>query len=102
MGLTRRKRAFVAAIIAGQTAPEAARTAGYAPRWASVAAYRLTRCPHVAGHLDRARRYPAKPPPPYFDNPLDYLRWVMTDELEEPRLRLEAAKVLASYIHPRQ
>jgi len=102
MGLTRRKRAFVAAIIAGQTAPEAARTAGYAPRWASVAAYRLSRCPHVIAHLDRAKRHPAKPPPQWFENPLDYLRWVMAHELEDPKLRLEAAKVLASYTYPRQ
>lgn len=32
-------------------------------------------------------------------DPLEYMRRVMTDPMEEPRLRLDAAKALAAYIH---
>lgn len=101
MALTFKKRRFVAGLMAGQTPQQAALAAGYAPKGIKVAVHRMARCPHVAAHLERARRWAHLPPRPATTDPLKYLLTVMADPREPPVLRLEAAIAAAPYRHAR-
>ena len=101
MALTFKKRRFVAAIMAGQTPQQAALAAGYAPKGIKVAVHRMARCPHVAAHLARARRFAHLPPRPATTDPLEFLQGIMSDPREPPALRFEAAAALLPYRHAR-
>jgi phage terminase small subunit len=101
MPLTHRKRRFVAAIMAGMTDHEAAREAGYSAKGLKVAVFRLRRCPHVAAHLARARRFAHLPPREPTTDPLEFLQGIMTDPREPSALRFEAAAALLPYRHAR-
>ena len=101
MALTKKKRRFVAARLAGMTDHEAAREAGYSAKGLKVAVFRLRRCPHVQAHLERARRWAHLPPRPVTDDPLEFLKGVMNDPREPSSLRLEAAIALLPYQYRR-
>lgn len=101
MALTHKKRRFVAAIMGGATPQQAVLQAGYSPASVKVAVHRMARCPHVAAHLARARKWEHLPPRPATDDPLEFLLGIMADPREPTALRLEAAIAAAPYQHPR-
>lgn len=101
MALTKRKRRYVAAVMAGMTPQQAALAAGYAPKGVKVAVHRMARCPHVVAHLARARQWAHLPPRKPTTDPLEFLKGLMLDPREPTSLRLEAAIALAPYQHPR-
>lgn len=101
MALTHKKRRYVAAIMAGQTPQQAALAAGYAPKGIKVAVHRMARCPHVAAHLARARQWSHLPPRPATDDPLEFMKGLMSDPREPTVIRLEAAIAVAPYQHRR-
>lgn len=108
--LTAKQRAYAAARASGLTRKESAIKAGYAEASASVAANRLEKTKQVAEAIERMKN----PPPPRaektagklaekakckrgYSDPLAFMSRLMDDESEEPKLRLDAAKALASF-----
>lgn len=121
--LTPTQQRFVDARKAGATKTEAAIKAGLSAKTACAAGSRLAKHPLVMAALPkmavvlRPRKVPAKPkakaltqPPPQqtdsappadrapylYEDPKEYLRFVMNDIEANPRLRNEAAKALLS------
>lgn len=101
MALTKRKRRYVAAIMAGMTPQQAALQAGYSGKSLRVVVHRMARCPYVAAHLARARQWAHLPPRPHTDDPLEFLKGLMLDPREPSSLRIEAAIALLPYQHKR-
>ena len=131
MALNARKRAFADAIAQGKSQRQAALAAGYVNNADSLdrTGHRLVRGPDVISYLDRvhsqttpdvqrvdpprivsevkAPKVSAEPAPRrdgdgWVDDPLEYLKRVMNDPLEDPKLRADAAKALMPFIHQRQ
>lgn len=101
MALTKKKRRFVAGLMAGMTDHEAAREAGYSAKGLKVAVFRLRRCEHVQAHLARARQWAHLPPRPATSDPVEFLQGIMCDPREPAALRFEAAAALLPYRHAR-
>jgi phage terminase small subunit len=118
MPLTDKKRLYAEARVAGKPKTAAAIAAGYSEATAPQAACRLEKDPIVAAAIlrmttcDRAESPPttsvvhAEPVddsgafiPEPADDPLVFLKGVMNDSRADPKLRVEAAKSLASYLH---
>lgn len=104
--LTAKQRKFIAAYVRTGEATASAVEAGYAPADARSRACKLLKNDAVRGEIERLSRlaeegHPVGRPTPPADDPLAYMREVMNDHLEDPRLRLEAAKALAQYTHPK-
>jgi phage terminase small subunit len=129
MALTPKQRAFVVAVQGGASNKDAAIAAGYAASSASVAGSRLAKHPSVLDALAQASinkivkargakaTAPADPDStmaeteePGFDlaramrhsDPKDYLLAVMNDFGTEAKLRVDAAKALMPFLHPRK
>ena len=131
MALNARKRAFADAIAQGKSQRQAALAAGYVNNADSLdrTGHRLVRDPDVISYLERAHsqtttdvprvdpprivsevkapKVSAEPAPRrdgdgWVDDPLEYLKRVMNDHLEDPKLRADAAKALMPFIHQRQ
>lgn len=121
MALTGKKRLFADAVIAGKSNRDAAIAAGYSPKTASAAGSRLVKDPEVMAYLaehpkgarkgSKAASAPTPPakPVPTFDlkaalehrDPKAFLQAAMNDLALEPRLRIEAAKTLMPFMHPK-
>lgn len=114
MALTGKKRLFAEALLAGKSNKIAAVAAGYSAASASAAGSRLAKDEDVLAHIQRktkaaerlALTYGAVPPQdsasdpseePTYGNPRDFLFGKMNDPVIEPKLRIEAAKVLMPY-----
>lgn len=129
MALTPKQRAFVVAVAGGASNKDAAIAAGYAASSASVAGSRLAKHPEVMAALAQAGinkivKAPAKkaaapsggepsPDEPVeagFDlaqalrhsDPKDFLLAVMNDFGSDAKLRVDAAKALMPFLHPRK
>lgn len=116
MALTDKKRKFVAALQSGLSGAKAAVAAGYSEKGASQAASRLMKDPDVIAALARKERVEqAKAEAKEegralnvgalsktFDDPQDFLKAMMNDAAEDPKLRLDAAKTLMPYVHSRK
>jgi len=114
MALTYRKRKFVNAIQSGLSGANAAVAAGYSEKGASQAASRLMKDADVIAAIERTKVVEQAGPsaecnPPaitglneHYDDPKDYLRAVMNNPLEDPKIRLDAAKSLMPYEHHRK
>lgn len=129
MALTPKQRAFVVAVRDGASNKDAAIAAGYAAPSASVAGSRLAKHPEVVAELakfginkivkssDRTPEVPASPESTLDDpaeagfdlaqalrhsDPKDFLLAVMNDFGTEPKLRVDAAKALMPFLHPRK
>ena len=129
MALTTKQRAFVEAVRRGASNRDAAIAAGYAASSASVAGSRLTKHPAVMAALGRAPisknvkgAAPSQPPkqapldldedaPEFsfdaarlllFSDPKDFLLATMNDYSTEKKLRVDAAKALMPFVHPRK
>lgn len=108
MALTDQKRRYAAARLAGAPKKQAAIEAGCPERSASQAASRLEKDPDVQAAMGRmvAVEQKRKDEPPIDPNPhipaqagdpLEFMRSMMNDLEAEPKLRLDAAKALASF-----
>ena len=108
MALTAQKRRYAEARLSGMSKKESAIHAGCPEKTASQAASRLEKDAEVQAAMGRATvvRSAAKAPPagdpvPYIplsaDDPLDFFKGMMNDLEADPKLRLEAAKALASF-----
>lgn len=131
MALNARKRAFADALAEGKSQRQAALAAGYVSNADALdkTGYRLVRDPDVIAYLERThglttrdaaqadppKTVPAVKPPKvtaepaprhdgegWIEDPLEYLKRVMNDPLEDPKLRADAAKALMPFIHQRQ
>lgn len=118
MALTGRKRAFADAVLAGLSNKEAAINAGYSAATAAQAGARLVKDRDVAAHLAQFKRpategankspLPA-PERPAFDvmaallhsDPKAFLLAAMNDEALDPKQRIDAAKALMPFVHPK-
>lgn len=109
MALTEQKRRYADARLSGATKKEAAIAAGCPEKTASQAASRLEKDPEVQAAMGRATVVKAAvkslPPsgapdryiPQSADDPLEFFKGVMNDLEADPKLRLDAAKALASF-----
>ena len=120
--LTQKKRLYVQARIAGKNQTDSAIFAGCPETTARQAASRYEKDPEVIAHMARVtagepepEQSPRKRREPKLEkevfqreevpaslcasDPLEYMRRVMENETEDPKLRMEAAKTLASYLH---
>ncbi|GFM90803.1 terminase [Pseudomonas cichorii] len=132
MALTPRKRAFIDAVRRGASNRDAAIEAGCPEKTASAAGSRLAKDPDVIAELHKlealgstvksvkgvkAESRPEAPSAgagdvesPGFDlaqalghrDPKDFLLAVMNDLGTEPKLRVDAAKALMPFVHPRK
>lgn len=129
MALTPKQRAFVVAVRGGASNKDAAIAAGYAAPSAAVAGSRLAKHPEVAAELakfginkvvkasGKTPEVPASPESTLDDpteagfdlaqalrhsDPKDFLLAVMNDFGTEPKLRVDAAKALMPFLHPRK
>lgn len=116
MALTDKKRKFVAALQSGLSGANAAVAAGYSEKGASQAASRLMKDPDVIAALERKEmveqaKAQAKEEgksvsipnlSKMYSDPKEFLKAVMNDPLEDPKLRVDAAKSLMPYVHQRQ
>lgn len=129
MALTPKKRRFIDAIRGGASNRDAAIAAGCPEKSASSAGSRLAKDPDVVNELHKLnalhpvkggvnRELPqethdepdAESEPAGFDlgaallhrDPKDFLLAVMNDAGSEPKLRVDAAKALMPFLHPRK
>lgn len=129
MALTSKKRLFIDALRTGASKKDAAIAAGYSEKTASAAGSRLAKDADVQTELHKLNAlHPVKgggprtqpppttsapvdePEPAGFDlraallhsDPRDYLLAVMNDPESEAKLRVDAAKALMPFIHPRK
>lgn len=113
MALTEQKRRYAEARLSGETRKQAAILAGCPEKTASQAASRLEKDPDVQSAMGRAtvvrariaEAAPEGDPSPHIaapaSDPLKFLEQLMNDLKAEPKLRLEAAKALASFTVPK-
>lgn len=117
--LTRKKRAFAEALMSGENQTESAITAGYSEKAAKQAGYKLARDKDVNDYIVRKKNTPIEQKTSNniyskddfkeslmvtsqkYNDPLVYLMKVMNDSVEDPKLRLDAAKALMPYSHPK-
>ncbi|WP_312800037.1 terminase small subunit [Pseudomonas sp.] len=109
MALTEQKRRYADARLSGMSKKEAAILAGCPEKTASQAASRYEKDPEVQAAMGRTiaveAMKKAAPPPadpdPYIPgqaaDPLDFFKNMMNDLEADPKLRLDAAKALASF-----
>ncbi|AVX22814.1 Uncharacterized protein ALO42_02787 [Pseudomonas syringae pv. atrofaciens] len=125
MALTPKQRAFVDAVRGGASNKNAAIAAGYAAASASAAGSRLAKHPSVMAALGTVsvnKKVKGSTPAPTSDeatdqpqeagfdlakamrhsDPKDFLLAVMNDFETEPKLRVDAAKALMPFVHPRK
>ncbi|MBS7440273.1 terminase small subunit [Pseudomonas syringae] len=125
MALTPKQRAFVDAVRGGASNKDAAIAAGYAAASASAAGSRLAKHPNVMAALGTVsvnKKVKGSAPAPTSDgvpdepqeagfdlakamrhsDPKDFLLAVMNDFETEPKLRVDAAKALMPFVHPRK
>ena len=108
MALTGKKKAFADAKLAGKSNKEAAIAAGYSEKTAAAAGARLVKDVNIAAYLAAAKASPGKknkagdqPPSDALthSDPMAFLRSIMNDPGQEPRMRIDAAKAMLPYTH---
>jgi len=116
MALTDLKRRFVAALQSGLSGAKAAVRAGYSEKGAAQAASRLMKDRDVQAALARGaevnkakqeakaagRELDLPTLAGFYSDPLEFLRAVVNDGEQDMKLRTDAAKAWAPYVHPRK
>ncbi|MBL7231080.1 MAG: terminase small subunit [Pseudomonas sp.] len=109
MALTEQKRRYAEARLSGDSKKQAAISAGCPEKTASQAASRLEKDPEVLAAMGRSTAVksaaksvtPTGDPDPYIPkaatDPLEFFAGMMNDLEADPKLRLDAAKALASF-----
>lgn len=129
--LSPKQKSYAQARAEGMNQTNSALAAGYSEKTARQAASRLEKDPDVFAHIQRLKGAPleqvalstqktvkrlekfvSKPihaddAPKTMDNigtldPLEFMKQLVSDVSEDPRLRLEAAKALSPYIHAKK
>lgn len=125
--LTAKKRLYAEARISGSNIKDSAIAAGYSENTARQSGSRLEKDEDVRSYFDRLGFSPASPakkekpkepakkpnpsetqaakaiadratiPMDNYDDPVDYMKAVVNAQMEDPRLRLDAAKAWASF-----
>lgn len=108
MALTGKKKAFADAKLAGKSNKEAAIAAGYSEKTAAAAGARLVKDVNIAAYLAAAKASPGKKDKTgerapsdvlAHNDPMAFLRSIMNDPGQEPRMRIDAAKAMLPYTH---
>ncbi|MDH1005690.1 terminase small subunit [Acinetobacter junii] len=115
MALTEKKKAFALAKQKGKDNKEAAILAGCPEKTASAAGARLAKDPDVIAYLERLEKatpeqvvkHEVKPLTTFTaiqnadqrDDPLEFLKSVWTDQVEDMALRVRAAQAALPYVH---
>jgi phage terminase small subunit len=115
MALTEKKKAFALAKRNGKENKEAAILAGCPEKTASAAGARLAKDPDVIAYLERLEeatpeqvvKHEVKPLTTFTaiqnaglkDDPLEFLKSVWTDQVEDMALRVRAAQAALPYVH---
>ncbi len=115
MALTEKKKAFALAKRNGKDNKEAAILAGCPEKTASAAGTRLAKDPDVVAYLERVEsatpeqvvKHEVKPLTTFtsiqtantLDDPLEFLKSVYTDQVEDMALRVRAAQAALPYVH---
>ena len=102
MPLNAKQAAFVASQMTGASNRDAAVNAGYSIQTAAAAGARLAKHPDILAELQRRRlNDSASATTIAHTDPMAYLLEVMNDARFDPRLRVDAAKALMPFLHPR-
>lgn len=115
MALTEKKKAFALAKQKGKNNKEAAILAGCPENTASAAGARLAKDPDVIDYLERVKsatpeqvvKHDVKPLTTFtaiqnadqLEDPLEFLKSVWTDQVEDMALRVRAAQAALPYVH---
>ena len=115
MALTERKRKFAEALLRGERKTDAARQAGYSAATASQMANKLGKDADILRYMDakrgveaakekaaeEGRNFSIPDLAKLYSDPRDFLSAVMNDAAEDIKLRVDAAKSLMPYMHPK-
>jgi phage terminase small subunit len=118
MALTGKKQKFADAVLAGFSNREAAIRAGYSEASASAAGSRVVKDPDVVAYLEKKRAFMAgvngkatkrpdekseAPPPTITDesDPLEFLRKVMSGNIDANITQVKAATAMLPFTHKR-
>jgi len=119
MALTEKKRRFADALLSGASNKKAAIDAGYSEKTAPQAGSKLAKDPDVLAYLERRRKFDqakeevkaetqkvnserAAETEASGNDPIAFLERMMANELEDPKLRIDAAKALLPYKHAKK
>lgn len=115
MALTERKRKFAEALLRGERKTDAARQAGYSAATASQMANKLGKDADILRYMEAkrgveaardaaqeaGRKFEIADLAKLYSDPRDFLSAVMNDAAEDIKLRVDAAKSLMPYMHPK-
>ena len=113
MALTHKKRRFADALMSGASNADAARDAGYSEKTAKQMGYKLSRDPDVIAYMERKGHFAAQKEAAAaagrqvnpgaiaktYDDPAAFLLDVINDQVEDMKLRVDAAKAMMPYKH---
>lgn len=115
MALTDKKKAFIAAVLAGKSKKDAAIAAGYSAKTASAAGTRLGKDPDIIAFLQIANSAPPTVAAPehkrvtfdvgsvlMYSDPKAFLLAAMNDPAKADKLRVDAAKSLMPFAHTKK
>lgn len=119
MALTEKKRRFADALLSGASNKKAAIDAGYSEKTAPQAGSKLAKDSDVLAYLERRRKFDqataevkaetqkvnserAAETEASGNDPIAFLERMMANELEDPKLRIDAAKALLPYKHTKK
>ncbi|WP_145155542.1 terminase small subunit [Pseudomonas oryzihabitans] len=119
MALTEKKRRFADALLSGASNKKAAIDAGYSEKTAPQAGSKLAKDADVVAYLERRRKFEqakaevkaetekvnserAADTEESGNDPIAFLERMMANELEDPKLRIDAAKALLPYKHAKK
>ncbi|QMV54084.1 terminase small subunit [Ewingella americana] len=127
--LTTQKRKFAIALVSGMSKKDAAIKAGYSEKSARSKGSQLAKDPEVIAFINRKKKEkievddapnfgkkvntpavtPSTEPPEKnisgigeYDDPLDFLKFVMNDRAEDIDTRKDAAKAMLPYVHSKK
>lgn len=119
MALTEKKRRFAEALLSGASNKKAAIDAGYSEKTAPQVGSKLAKDADVLAYLERRRKFDqataevkaetqkvnserAAETEASGNDPIAFLERMMANELEDPKLRIDAAKALLPYKHAKK
>nr|WP_288355645.1 terminase small subunit [uncultured Pseudomonas sp.] len=119
MALTEKKRRFADALLSGASNKKAAIDAGYSEKTAPQAGSKLAKDPDIVAYVARRKQFDearaevksetekvnsdrAAETEASGKDPIAFLERMMANELEDPKLRIDAAKALLPYKHAKK
>lgn len=119
MALTEKKRRFADALLSGASNKKAAIDAGYSEKTAPQAGSKLAKDPDIVAYVARRKQFDeakaevkaetekvnserSAETEASGNDPIAFLERMMANELEDPKLRIDAAKALLPYKHAKK